>query len=50
MAPDTLTVVGVAPVPIEGSSADSLARWVKAQEVNRPDSIGRCNTGLLEQQ
>ena len=34
--------------PIEGSSPESIARCVNAQEVNWPDSTGRRNTGLLE--
>jgi hypothetical protein len=35
-------------VPMEGSSPESLARWVNAQEVNCPGSRGRGNTALLE--
>jgi hypothetical protein len=34
--------------PIEASSPESLARWVKAQEANWVDSSGRRNTSSLE--
>ena len=34
--------------PIDGNRPESTARWVNAQEVNWPDSIGGRNTGLLE--
>ena len=33
--------------PIQGTSPESLARLVKAQDVNWASSMGRCNTGLL---
>jgi hypothetical protein len=34
-------------VPIEGSSLDSLARWMNAQEVYWADSTGRRNASIV---
>jgi hypothetical protein len=34
-------------LPIEASSPESLARLVKAQDLNCLGSTGRCNTGWL---
>ena len=34
--------------PIDRSRPEWTARWVNAQEVNWPDSSGRCNTSMME--
>ena len=45
---DHRTVEAVPTEPIDRSRPEWTARWVHAQEVNWPDSSGRCNTSMME--